>query len=214
MSERTVGLGTGFGPGIKRNLEEDLEKGIGLSWWAIVIRGLVAILFGVLVLSSPGIGVAALIITFAAYAAVDGIFALATAVTHGRAGLSWGWWLFEGIVSLAIAALAIARPGVTLLAIVLLIAFRAIILGILELGGAVTGRELDHRWMLGLTGVVSLVFGILLIAEPFMGAVAIVWAVGVYAVVFGVMLVFVGLRAFGRSREHHPPPLETRSYAT
>lgn len=213
MSERTVGLEPGFGPGIKRNLEGGLEQALGRAWWSIALRGLVAVAFGVLVLSSPGIGVAALIFAFSAYCAVDGIFALATAVQHGRAGSSWGWWLFEGIVSLAIAALALARPGVTLLAIVLLIAFRAIVLGILELGGAVTGRELDHRWMLALTGAVSLVFGVLLIAEPFAGAVAITWAVGVYAVVFGVMMVFVGLRALGRSRQHHPP-LQTRSYAT
>ncbi len=214
MSERTVGLGPGYGPGFKgSSLEERLEKAHGMSWWSIALRGAVAIAFGVLVLASPGIGVAALVFAFAAYAAVDGIFALATAVTHGRAGLRWGWFLVEGIVSLAVAALALARPGVTLLAIVLLIAFRAIILGILELGGALAGRELDHRWMLGLTGVVSLLFGVLLIAEPFAGAIAIVWAVGVYAVVFGVMMVFVGLRALGRTR-HPAPPLQTRSYAT
>jgi uncharacterized membrane protein HdeD (DUF308 family) len=175
------------------------------SWWAIVLRGIFAVVFGVLVLASPGIGVGVLILMFAIYAAVDGIVALATAVNHGRAGLSWGWWLVEGVVSLAIAALAMARPGVTILAIVLLIAFRAIALGLFELGGALAGHGLDHRWLLGITGAVSLLFGVLLIAQPFAGAVALVWAVGVYAVVFGVMLVVVGLRALGTARSTEMP---------
>jgi len=181
------------------------------SWWAIVLRGILACIFGILVLANPRIGIAALILMFAVYAAVDGVAALATAVNHGRAGLRWGWWLVEGLVSLAVAALALARPGVTLLAIVLLIAFRAILLGLIELGGAIGGKGLDHRWLLGLTGIVSLLFGVLLIANPIAGTVAVVWVVGVYAVVFGVMLVVVGVRALGR---HDHPDVGTQQYAT
>jgi uncharacterized membrane protein HdeD (DUF308 family) len=182
------------------------------SWWAIALRGVLAVVFGVLVLANPGVGVAWLILVFALYAAADGIFALATAVSHGRAGLSWGWWLVEGVVSLAVAALALARPGVTLLAIVLLIAFRAIVLGLFEVGGAFAGRGHDHRWLLGLTGVVSILFGVLLIAEPAAGTLALIWAVGVYAVVFGAMLIVVGLRALGETRHERPavPPREPR----
>jgi uncharacterized membrane protein HdeD (DUF308 family) len=179
------------------------------SSWSIVLRGILACVFGILVLARPAVGVAVLILMFAVYAAVDGIAALVTAVHHGRAGLRWGWWLVEGIISLAIAALALARPGITLLAIVLLIAFRAILLGLVELGGALGGKGLDHRWLLGITGVVSLLFGVLLIANPLAGTAAIVWVVGVYAVVFGVMLVVVGLRAMGAHDD-----IETRQYAT
>jgi uncharacterized membrane protein HdeD (DUF308 family) len=187
-----------------------LHAGARSSWWAIVLRGILAVVFGIIVLASPGIGVALLILLFAGYAAIDGVVALATAVNHGRAGLSWGWWLVEGIVSLVVAALAMARPGITLLAIVLLIAFRAIALGLFELGGALAGRGLDHRWLLGVTGAVSLLFGVLLIVEPMAGTVALVWAVGVYAVVFGVMLVVVGLRALGQRQSDITP----RQYAT
>jgi uncharacterized membrane protein HdeD (DUF308 family) len=187
-----------------------LHAGARSSWWAIVLRGILAVVFGIIVLASPGIGVALLILLFAGYAAIDGVVALATAVNHGRAGLTWGWWLVEGIVSLVVAALAMARPGITLLAIVLLIAFRAIALGLFELGGALAGRGLDHRWLLGVTGAVSLLFGVLLIVEPMAGTVALVWAVGVYAVVFGVMLVVVGLRALGQRQGDVSP----RQYAT
>jgi len=180
------------------------------SWWAIVLRGILACVFGVLVLANPGIGIAVLILMFAVYAAIDGVAALATAVDHGRSGLRWGWWLVEGLVSLAVAALALARPGITLLALVLLIAFRAILLGLIEVGGALGGKGLDHRWLLGITGVVSLVFGVLLIANPLAGSIALVWVIGVYALVFGVMLVVVGLRALGTT--HHD--LGTGQYAT
>jgi uncharacterized membrane protein HdeD (DUF308 family) len=189
-----------------------VQTGARSSWWAIVLRGLLAIVFGVIVLASPNLGVAVLILMFAAYAAVDGIVALVTAVDHGRAGLRWGWWLVEGLVSLIVAALALARPGITLLAIVLLIAFRAILLGLFELGGALSGKGVDHRWLLGVTGVVSLLFGVLMIARPLAGAVALIWVVGVYAVVFGVMLVVVGLRALGAQHDHHD--VGTRQYAT
>ncbi len=181
------------------------------SWWAIVLRGVLACIFGVVVLANPRVGIAALILMFAVYAAVDGVAALATAISHGRAGLSWGWWLVEGLVSLGIAALALARPGITLLAVVLLVAFRAILLGLVELGGALGGKEHEHRWLLGVTGVVSLLFGILLIANPLAGGVALVWVIGVYAVVFGVMLIVVGLRALGT---HQGPDVSGRQYAT
>jgi uncharacterized membrane protein HdeD (DUF308 family) len=182
------------------------------SWWAIVLRGILACIFGILVLANPSVGVAFLILMFAVYAAVDGVAALATAVSHGRAGLRWGWWLFEGLVSLAVAALALAWPGITLLAVVLLIAFRAILLGLIELGGAIGGRGLDHRWLLGVTGVVSILFGVLMLANPVAGTIAVVWVIGVYAVVFGVMLVVVGVRALGA--RHDDPDVGTRQYAT
>lgn len=178
-------------------------------WWAIVLRGVLAFVFGLLVVANPRVGVALLVLMFVVYAAADGVVALATAVTHGRAGLSWGWWLVEGIVGLAIAALALARPGLTLLAVVLLIAFRAILFGLFELGGALAGKGLDHRWLLGLTGAVSLLFGVLLIANPLAGSLALVWVVGVYAVVFGIMMVVVGLRALGTRHD-----VGTRQYAT
>ena len=166
------------------------------SWWSIALRGFLAVAFGVIVLSSPGIGLAMLILTFAIYAAADGIASLTTAVLQGRAGLNWGFWLVEGIVGLAVAALAIARPGITLFAIVLLVAFRALVLGLFELGSAFAGRELNHRWLLGITGLVSVLFGVLLIAQPLVGGVALVWMIGVYACVVGVMLIGVGLRSF------------------
>ena len=86
-------------------------------------------------------------------------------------------------------------------------------IGLIELGGAIGGRGLDHRWLLGLTGIVSLLFGVLMLANPVAGTLAVVWIVGVYAVVFGVMLVVVGVRALGG---HHDRPEVggTRRYAT
>ena len=180
------------------------------SWWSIVLRGILAIAFGLLILSNPGVGLTVLVVMFAIYAAVDGVAALTTAITHGRAGLRWGWWLVEGIVGIAVAALALARPGLTLFAVVLLVAVRAIVLGFFELGAAFAGPELNHRWLLGITGVVSLLFGVLLIANPLIGSVALVWTIGIYAVVFGIMFIGIGLRALG---PRHPMSRQTPSPA-
>jgi uncharacterized membrane protein HdeD (DUF308 family) len=171
-----------------------IAAGVRSSSWAILLRGGLAVAFGVLLLASPGIGLAGLVLAFGIFAACDGVAALSTAVTHKRAGVSWGWWVVEGVISLGVAALAFVRPGVTILAIVLLIAFRAIALGMFEVGGAIAVPHLEHRWLLGLTGVVSVAFGVLLVLQPIVGSLAFVWVIGAYGIVVGVMLIGVAMR--------------------
>ncbi len=180
-----------------------MHTGFRSSSWSILLRGALAVAFGVLVLASPSMGVRALIVMFAIFAAADGIASLSTAATHGRAGLAWGWWLVEGLIGLAIAAFAFMRPGATLLAIVLVIGFRAVVLGLFELGGALAGPRLEHRWLLGLAGVVSIAFGVLLILQPLAGTMALLWLVGAYGIVVGLALVALGLRALGGGAEDH-----------
>lgn len=166
------------------------------AWWSIVLRGIFAILFGVIALSHPGAAAAAFVIVFAVYAFADGAVAFTQAFARGRAGLPWAWYLLEGLVTVAIGVIALAYPGVTVVAIVFLVAIRAVALGLLELVGAFAWKGFEARWLLGVTGAVSIVFGILLLANPGAGTLALVWAVGVYAVVFGAMLFGHGLHVF------------------
>lgn len=176
----------------------------GTAWWSILLRALLAIVFGIIALSKPGAAAAAFVIVFAVYALADGAMAFVQAVWRGRAGLRWGWYLVEGIASVAAGVIALAYPAVTLLVIVLLVALRAIVLGLVEVVGAFSFKGFESRWLLGLTGVVSVLFGIVLLANPLAGSLALIWVVGIYAIVFGAMLFGHGLQVFGV--QHRPSP--------
>jgi CPA1 family monovalent cation:H+ antiporter len=177
--------------------------------WAMALRGILAVAFGIIMLRSPRAAVSALVIVFAIYAFADALLDFTMAARLGRAGQRWGWYLFEGIVSVALGVIALAYPGVTLLALVLFVALRAIILGVIELAAAFSGEAADHRWLLGLTGALSVILGIVLLASPVAGGLALIWAIGVYAIVFGVALFALGLRLISEERHEkqmHGPP--------
>jgi uncharacterized membrane protein HdeD (DUF308 family) len=177
-------------------------------WWAVVLRGVVAVLFGVMALVWPGITVFALVVLFGAYALVDGVITLATAIggNRERAG-SRGWLVVEGIAGVLIGILTFAWPGVTALALLWLIAAWAIVTGVLEIVSAVRlRRELHHEWLLALSGALSVVFGILLAVWPAAGALTVVTLIGIYAIVFGAALVVLGVRMRRHQRGEQAVP--------
>jgi uncharacterized membrane protein HdeD (DUF308 family) len=181
---------------------------------ATALRGVLAVLFGIIALRNPHAAVAALAIVFAVYAFADGVLDFVLAARLGRAGQRWGWYLFEGIVSVALGVIALAFPKLTFVALVLIVGLRAIALGVFELGAAFAWEEFDARWLLGITGVLSLVLGILLLASPVIGAAALIWTIGVYAIVFGVGLFAVGLRMLSAARHEAMLPKPPAATAT
>ena len=159
----------------------------------LVLRGTCAIVFGVFALAWPGVTVGALLL-LGAYAFADGVLAVVAALS-GRASTPWGVLLLEGLVGLGAAAAALLFPGVTAIVLLYLIAFWAILTGIVEIAAAIQLRkEIEGEFWLGLAGAGSVPFGLLLIARPAVGAVAVVWLIGLYAVTFGVLLVALGFR--------------------
>jgi uncharacterized membrane protein HdeD (DUF308 family) len=179
------------------------------NWWAIALRGAVAIVFGLIALFWPPAAVVALLAVFGAYAIVDGIFNLVGAVRAGRTGQRWGALVFEGIVSLVIGVLTFLWPGITALALVLWIGAWSLITGVAEVVSAIALRKhIQGEWLLALSGIVSIAFGILLFISPRIGAFAIAIWVGAYAIVFGGLLVGLGfrLRSWGASQEATLPP--------
>jgi uncharacterized membrane protein HdeD (DUF308 family) len=165
------------------------------NWWALLIRGIAAIIFGVLAFLWPGATGVALVILFGAYAFVDGIFAIVSAVRAAQAHERWGAFLIEGIIGLAIAAVTIYDLRLTAFALYLTIAAWALLTGIFELVAAIRLRkEIQNEWLLILGGVASIVFGILMIVYPLAGVVTVIWLIGAYAIVFGVMMIGLSLR--------------------
>lgn len=176
------------------------------------MRGVLAVVFGVIVMRSPNLAARGFVIVFAVYAFIDGATDFFVAVRRGRAGLRWGWYVFEAIVSIVLGVLALALPHITILVAVLLIAIRALAVGILELAAAFSGRGIvEPRWLIGIGGAVSVLFGILLLARPAAGALVLLWMVGAYALVFGVVLVAVGLSILwaGHETGHAQRPAAT-----
>lgn len=172
----------------------------------MVLRGIVAVIFGLIALREPEAAVRAFVIAFAIFAFVDAALDFGVARSFGRMGMRWGWYAFAALASLAAGVAALVYPQWTLLALVLLIGARAMVMGILELGAAVSWRELDSRWLLGLTGVLSIVFALLLFASPGIGGLALLWTIGVYAIAFGVMQIGLGLYLTFTNHKHtrHP----------
>ena len=166
------------------------------NWWALALRGLAAILFGILAFAWPGITLFVLIIFFGAYMLVDGIFAIVAAVR--AAGEEARWWLLllEGIFGVVVGLVTFFWPGLTALALLYLIAAWAIVTGIMEIVEAIRLRqEIVGEWALILGGALSLLFGVLLVVIPARaGLLSLTWLIGAYAVAFGVLLVILAFR--------------------
>jgi uncharacterized membrane protein HdeD (DUF308 family) len=176
-------------------------------WWVVALRGVAAVIFGILALVWPGITLGALVLLFGAYALVDGVFALWTAATGGPAASGRRPWLvLEGVAGVAAGILTFVWPGITALALLAVIAAWAFVTGVLEIVAAVRlRREIEGEWLLVLSGVLSVVFGILLIIDPAAGALAVTWLIGAYAIVFGAILLGLATRLYRLRQDEHQP---------
>jgi uncharacterized membrane protein HdeD (DUF308 family) len=178
--------------------DEPMIAVLARNWWAVGLRGVLAIVFGLIALFLPGATMLSLVLVFAAYVFVDGVFAIVSAVRAARQNERWGSLMLEGIVNIAAAAVAVLWPGITVLAFVFLVAFWAILTGILELVAAFRLEMRDGRGWLIFGGLVSLIYGALLIVAPMIGAVVLTWWLGAYALLFGVSLVVLAFRLRAR----------------
>jgi uncharacterized membrane protein HdeD (DUF308 family) len=172
-------------------------------WWAVVLKGLVALGFGVFAFVRPGVTLAFLVLLFGAYALCDGIVSLFGAIL-GRRQQDYRWLLaLEGIVGIWVGVLTLRAPQVTALVLVFFVSMWAMVTGFLRIAAAIRlRREISGEFLMGLSGVLSVLFALLLILRPLSGAVGLVWLIAGYAVILGIVLVLLGMELRGARPRH------------
>jgi uncharacterized membrane protein HdeD (DUF308 family) len=172
-----------------------MARSLSQNWWLVVLRGVLAILFGILAFVWPAITWLTLIVLFGVYAIVDGIIAIVSGLSRTKESPRWWTFLVEGLLGIGAGIVALVWPGVTSLVLIYMIASWAVITGILEIAAAIRLRnEISNEWMLGLGGLISIGLGVLLFFQPTAGGLAIIWTIAAYALIFGVLLVILGFR--------------------
>ena len=164
-------------------------------WWSFFFRGVIAVLFGLTALLLPTVTIEILVILVGAFFFADGVLSIIGSFASKEVEVSWWVSLLEGLAGVAIGILTFIWPSATLVAIILLIAIWALLTGVLEIIAAVRLRKLIRgEWFLGLSGMISILFGSILLARPEVGAVALVWIIGAYAIFFGILMIFLGFK--------------------
>jgi len=164
------------------------------NWWLLLLRGIAAIVFGLLAFAWPGLTLLTLILFYGAFALVDGVLAIIAAITGGTPAPRW-WLAIVGLLGIAAGLLTFLMPGLTAVVLLLFIAGWAIATGVFQIIGAIKLRkEIDNEWLLILCGVISVLFGVSMMLAPGAGALALVWVIGAYSVVIGALFVALAFR--------------------
>lgn len=164
-------------------------------WWTFILRGVLAIAFGVLALLAPGWGITVLVLLFAAWALVDGVTSVFVGIRHRTSARSWWLEILEGLAGIAAGVIALVFPAYAADILILLIAAWSIVTGVLEIVMAIRLREqIRGEFWLGLAGLASIVFGVVMFLFPAAGAISLVWLIGSFALVFGAFLIVLGWR--------------------
>src|SRR6516164_3440620 len=164
-------------------------------WWIPVLRGVAAIIFGVIAFTHPVMAAATLVLFFGAWVLIDGVFRVVGAIGHRSSDPDWGWQLIIGVLGIIIGFLTFHAPGITALALVIYIAAWALMIGATEIVAAIKlRREIKGEWFLILTGLASIIFAVLLLWNPVAGAAALIWIIAWYAIIMGILEIIFGFR--------------------
>jgi uncharacterized membrane protein HdeD (DUF308 family) len=177
------------------------------AWWAVALRGLIGVVIGIVAVTWPRVTLAMLLGILGVYLVVDGILTIAASLRASHAGRRWWPYLLEGVVSLGIGALAFYHPMTIAFVVLLLVAFRCFVTGLVEIATAVwLRRETNaNQWFLWLAGLVSIAFGVALLFMPGAGALTLVWLAGFYTMVFGILEIVTAFMVKGVARRRFEP---------
>jgi uncharacterized membrane protein HdeD (DUF308 family) len=191
MTNTNISKGHGLGPGAI------LLHSLARHWWVLALRGVAAIVFGILAFAWPGITVVSLVILYGAYALVDGAFSIYAAIVGGTPAPRW-WLAVVGVIGILAGLIAFANPVLVGIYLLLFIGIWAIVSGVMEIIGAIRLRkEIDNEWLLILHGVLTVLFGIVMVVEPLTAALALIWVIGAYAIAAGVIMIALAFKLKG-----------------
>lgn len=174
---------------------DDLMSFLSRNWWLLLLRGVLAILFGVAAFVWPGLTVAILVMFFGAYILLDGIVGVVDSIRYRAQIKNWWLWLLEGVLGVVVGGLTLLMPGVTAFVLLMFVAAWAIVGGILRIIAAIELRKkIEGEWLMALGGVISVLFGIALVVLPSAGILSLIWLIGLWAVLIGVILVVLAFR--------------------
>lgn len=196
---------------------ESMLKALTDNWWLFLIQGVASVIFGILVLVWPGETLVVLIAVLGWFVLVNGVLGVIFAIASAASSRPWGWKLTYGILGVLIGLLILRWPGLTALTILFIIGFWAIMVGITEIVGSIADRgEIPHAGLLGLEGVISLLFGIAMLVWPGVGLLTVALLVGIYALIHGILYCVIAfrVRALGRTLATRTPPAVTGGGAT
>jgi len=163
------------------------------NWWVLLIRGILAVLFAIMAFTLPGLALVTLVLLYGVYALADGL----TALFVGVSARAW-WLVLAGVLGIIVGICTFIFPGITAVALLYLIAAWAIVRGIFEIMTAIQLRkEISNEWLLMIAGLLSIIFGVALAANPAAGALAVIWIIGAYAFMFGLMMIVLAFRLHG-----------------
>ncbi|SFD43387.1 DUF308 domain-containing protein [Methylobacterium sp. 13MFTsu3.1M2] len=171
-----------------------MSAALARNWWLVALRGVIAVLFGAIAFIAPGAFVLSLVLFFAAYMLVDGVVAVVGAVRAAQRHERWGFLLVEGLVDIVVGVAAVLVPAAAVWAFVLLLAAWALVTGGLMIAAAFRLHLHYGRWWLGLGGVVSILFGLVLLINPGMSALVLTWWIGSYTFAFGIFLLILAFK--------------------
>jgi uncharacterized membrane protein HdeD (DUF308 family) len=175
--------------------EGPLLHALAKSWWLLLLRGIAAIVFGILAFVWPGITLVTLVLFYGAFALVDGVLSLIAAFTGGPKRAPTWWLVVVGLLGIAAGAATFLWPGITALVLLIFIGAWSLVRGIFEIIGAIQLRkEIDNEWMLILSGLLSAIFGLIILVAPGAGALGLIWAIAAYSIMAGIVLIALSFR--------------------
>ena len=165
------------------------------SWWVLLVRGLAAIVFGVLTWMQPAASAVALLVIFGAYVLVDGVLGVYGAIKTRHQSSHWWVMLIWGLAGVIVGVLTVINPAITGLVLTIYIGVWAVVTGVMQIIAAMRLRkEIEGEWLLVLSGLLSVVFGGFVLSQPMAGMMAMVWVIATYAVIFGVLMILLAFR--------------------